>query len=317
MNNRKPIGWIRNTKSVVLLGLDNAGKTTLVNQWTKGVCERTQTTIGLDVEHVEVSNEVFNLIDLGGQQAFRVTIWKTYAQMAQGVIFVFDIANRERLEEAVNWFWKVAEWLTKGIPIIFCANKIDLKESGKKNECMDLQEIIQKFKLDKFSQEAHRQHSFRIFEISAKTGENVNKAMSWLINQIRKKRKRPELREVYIIPPDSKERLNVTFKDKTISAKEKNEVERILDFNYSMLSKKKSTVQFFDLDEAIVLIMARDGFISLITAEKGSESNDLHNIAEIILSMFISFYEEYGGDYDLAEKLILENFSKNNSSDQI
>ena len=98
---RKPIGWLSKGRSVVLMGLDYAGKTTLVDQWTKGVIEKTTTTIGLDIEHVEIRGEKFNMIDLGGQQPFRITIWKTYAQMAQGVIFVFDITDKLRVQEAV------------------------------------------------------------------------------------------------------------------------------------------------------------------------------------------------------------------------
>ncbi len=161
---RKPIGWLSKGKSVVIMGLDYAGKSSLVNQWTRGVVEKT-TTIGLDIEHVEVGNEIFNLIDLGGQEAFRATLWKTYAQMAQGIIFVFDITDRLRVKEAVDWFWKIVEWLREDAPIVFCANKIDLRKD-KKDSAMTLEEIIKTFNLEKFSQEEYVQHSFRIFEIS-------------------------------------------------------------------------------------------------------------------------------------------------------
>ena len=173
---RKSIGWLSKGKSVVLMGLDFAGKSTLVSQWTKGVAEKTITTIGLDIEHVEIQGEKFNLIDLGGQESFRITIWKTYAQMAQGVIFVFDVTAKDRLEEAINWFWKVIDWLREDAPIVFCANKIDLR-NDKKKIGMSLEEIIKVFQLEKFSQDEYIQHSFRIFEMSAKTGEKVNEAM--------------------------------------------------------------------------------------------------------------------------------------------
>ena len=52
--------WLKKTKSIVLLGLETAGKTTLVNEWARGITSKTTTTIGLDIEHVEVGNEIFN-----------------------------------------------------------------------------------------------------------------------------------------------------------------------------------------------------------------------------------------------------------------
>ena len=60
---KSPIGWLRNTKSIVLLGLDTAGKSTFLNQWARGVTALTTTTIGLDIEHVEVANEI--LLEIG------------------------------------------------------------------------------------------------------------------------------------------------------------------------------------------------------------------------------------------------------------
>jgi small GTP-binding protein len=309
MARRQPLGWLRNSKSVVLLGLDEAGKTTLVNYWTKGTSEKTKTTIGLDVEHVEFSNEVFNLIDLGGQKAFRLTLWKTYAKMAKGVIFVFDITNRERTKEAVDWFWKIAEWLTKEIPIIFCANKIDLKKSEKSN-CMNLQEIIKTFKLDKFSKKAYRQHSFQIFEISAKTGENVDQAMGWLFDRLKEEQHKPILRTIHVLAPKFDERLDITFQEDSITDEERKEIQRLIDLNCSILSENQSSVQMFKLKKADALIMARSDFICIAIAEKGSDSSDLRLVADAILSMFISQYEEEGTiDNDLLKNVIIENFA--------
>jgi ADP-ribosylation factor 1/2 len=86
-------------KRVVLLGLDNAGKTTAVYRLLLGKKVETVPTVGFNSEAIRLSR--FNLImwDIGGQSKIR-KLWKHYLESADALIFVVDAQDRSRLKEA-------------------------------------------------------------------------------------------------------------------------------------------------------------------------------------------------------------------------
>jgi len=304
---RKPI-WLSKGKSVVLMGLDYAGKTTLVNQWTKGVLEKTITTIGLDIEHVEIKGEKFNLIDLGGQKPFRITIWKTYAQMAQGIIFVFDITDRQRVEEAVEWFWNIIEWIREDAPIIFCANKIDLRAQNPQN-AMSLEEIINTFNLEKFSQEDFVQHSFRIFEISAKTGENVEEAMHWIFGRVIGSDEKSKIQTVLIYSIENNDiLLEIPFTGEMQNLQYDPKIREIIDYNIKLFKSSHSTMQFYEQDNFDVYVFAQSGYICLILSEKEAEYNSIRITGDSILSVIDVLKEEGQLSPEFLKWVIKESF---------
>ncbi|MCF2143003.1 MAG: GTP-binding protein [Candidatus Heimdallarchaeota archaeon] len=305
---RKPIGWLRKGKSVVIMGLDYAGKSTLVNQWTKGVMEKTVTTIGLDIEHVEIQGETFNLIDLGGQQPFRLTIWKTYAQMAQGIIFVFDITDKRRVEEAVEWFWKVIEWLREDAPIVFCANKIDLRDEKKKT-AMSLEEIINTFQLDKLSQEEFNQHSFRIFEISAKTGENVQEAMQWIFGRVIGSDEKSKIKAVQIYSIEKNNSiLELPFSEEFNEMRYDESLIEIIDYNIKLYNKSQSTMQYYEQNKYDVYIFAQKGYLCLIVTDKDAEYNSIRITSQSILSVVDVLEQEGNLTPEFLKWVIKESF---------
>lgn len=308
---RKPVGWIRSGKSIVLLGLDYAGKTTLVNQWTKGVAEKATTTIGMDIEHVDFGGETFNLIDLGGQESFRKTLWKTYAKMANGVIFVFDITDRKRAQEAVDWFWRIESWLQEDTPIMFCANKIDLKADPTIDNPMTLEEIIEIFKLKQFARPFSNQHSFWIYEISAKTGENVNEAMDWLFGKVRWKQEKTDLRGITVLSVDDGSTfLQVPFTESYEPKKEVSKLQKILRLNQELDTQLESSMQFYDQKNASDCVFMQDKYICSVSAMKGSARHSVRVIGESILAVLLSQHEE-GGEMlprELVEDVIRRNF---------
>ena len=304
------IGWLRNTKSIVLLGLETAGKTTLLNQWARGITSKTTTTIGLDIEHVEVGSEIFNLIDLGGQEAFRFTLWKTYAQMAEAIIFVFDITEKQRTKEAIKWFWQVEEWVQTGIPIMFCANKIDLKkEKGGTKIAMSLEEIITNFDLKRFGSELKPDHSFRIFEISALTGENVDKAMNWLFNRLQKKSESPELRKLVITKVDGTIIFSTDFIDKSELIEETKEFDEIINMNKNILPQH-NTIQFYEGDDSIKILLSKEDYICLVSAQKDYEYGAIRVIAETLMTLFLTQIDENSFDEKTFEEIVQGFFAK-------
>lgn len=306
---KSPIGWLRSTKSVVLLGLETAGKTTLLNQWARGIASKTTTTIGLDIEHVEVGSEIFNLIDLGGQQAFRVTLWKTYAQMAEGVVFVFDITDKERTKEAIKWFWQVEQWVKSGIPIMFCANKIDLKkERGGDKEAMSLEEIITTFDLKRFGTDLKSEHSFRIFEISALTGENVIEAMDWLFNRIQRKSDTPQIGKLIITKNDGTKVIEMSPAEEQGVAVDNEEIQNIIDMNVGIVPKFDA-IQFYESETSIRILLVRSDHLMVISTEKEADYNAIRIMAETIMTLFL--IQQTEGVFDeKAFKEVIQDFFK-------
>merc|ERR1711939_736844 len=84
---------------IVMVGLDAAGKTTVLYKFKLGEVVITIPTIGFNVETVEYKNLSFTVWDIGGQDKIR-KLWRHYYQGTHGVIFVVDSTDRDRIEDA-------------------------------------------------------------------------------------------------------------------------------------------------------------------------------------------------------------------------
>nr|ACM09579.1 ADP-ribosylation factor 4 [Salmo salar] len=83
---------------ILMVGLDAAGKTTILYKLKLGEIVTTIPTIGFNVETVEYKNICFTVWDVGGQDKIR-PLWRHYFQNTQGLIFVVDSNDRERVAE--------------------------------------------------------------------------------------------------------------------------------------------------------------------------------------------------------------------------
>merc|ERR1719164_113324 len=84
---------------ILMVGLDAAGKTTILYKLKLGEVLTTIPTIGFNVEMVEYKNISFTVWDIGGQDKIR-KLWRYYYQGTQGLIFVVDSSDRDRLADA-------------------------------------------------------------------------------------------------------------------------------------------------------------------------------------------------------------------------
>merc|ERR1712182_60385 len=82
---------------ILMVGLDAAGKTTILYKLKLGEVVTTIPTIGFNVETVEYKNISFTVWDVGGQDKIR-PLWRHYYQNTQGLIFVVDSNDRDRIE---------------------------------------------------------------------------------------------------------------------------------------------------------------------------------------------------------------------------
>jgi ADP-ribosylation factor-like protein 1 len=112
---------------ILILGLDGAGKTTILYRMQVGDVVTTIPTIGFNVESVVHNNIKLMVWDLGGQTSIR-PYWRCYYTGADAIIYVVDSADAERLEIAKGELMSMcAEDELRGVPICIFANKQDVQ----------------------------------------------------------------------------------------------------------------------------------------------------------------------------------------------
>merc|ERR1712070_100017 len=89
----------KQAKKMVMGGLDAAGKTTVLYNLKLGEVVTTIPTIGFNVENLEYKNIRFTVWDIGGQDKIR-KLWRYYYEGNQGLIFVVDSSDRDRIDIA-------------------------------------------------------------------------------------------------------------------------------------------------------------------------------------------------------------------------
>jgi len=119
---------------LLVLGLDNAGKTTLLKQLSKEDPEGTEPTQGFNVKTLLHDGFKLNVWDIGGQKKIR-EYWVNYYSNVDGIVFVIDSSDEGRVKECTETFnFLMSEEKLKGVPILIFANKQDLEFSLKPDE---------------------------------------------------------------------------------------------------------------------------------------------------------------------------------------
>lgn len=116
---------------VVVIGLDLAGKTSLLYRLKLREFVKTIPTKGFNMEKIKVAigssrSITFQIWDVGGQEKLR-PLWKSYTRRMDGIVFVVDSTETERMEEAKVELHKITRTSeNQGIPVLVLANKQDL-----------------------------------------------------------------------------------------------------------------------------------------------------------------------------------------------
>lgn len=155
---------------VLILGLDNAGKTTILYRLQVDEPVTTVPTIGFNVETLQYKNIKFQVWDLGGQSSIR-PYWRCYYPNTDAVIFVVDSSDVERLEVAkAELFALLEEEELKDAILLVMANKQDMKgalNAPQLSEAMGLAAI--------------RNRQWSIQETSATQGRGLFEGFDWLV----------------------------------------------------------------------------------------------------------------------------------------
>ncbi|KAF8389964.1 hypothetical protein HHK36_024484 [Tetracentron sinense] len=154
-----------------LIGLQNAGKTSLVNVITTGgYSEDMIPTVGFNMRKVTKGHVTLKLWDLGGQRRFRV-MWERYCRGASAILYVVDAADRDSVPISRS---ELHDLLTKpslgGIPLLVLGNKIDKSEALSKQALMD-----------QLGLESITDREVCCYMISCKDSINVDVVIDWLI----------------------------------------------------------------------------------------------------------------------------------------
>ena len=114
---------------IVMLGLDNAGKTTILYKLKLGEVVTSIPTIGFNVETVVYKHIEFTVWDVGGQTAIR-PLWQHYYQDTDAVIFVVDSSDPDRFEQAKDEMENVLrDDRLRNASLLVLANKNDMPGS--------------------------------------------------------------------------------------------------------------------------------------------------------------------------------------------
>merc|ERR1712071_126638 len=145
---------------ILMVGLDAAGKTTILYKLKLGEIVTTIPTIGFNVETVEYKN---------------MGLWRHYFQNTQGLIFVVDSNDRERIGEAREELMRMLaeDELREAVLLIF-ANKRDLPNA------MNAAEIT-----DKLGLHSLRNRNWYIQATCATSGDGLYEGLDWLSNQLK------------------------------------------------------------------------------------------------------------------------------------
>lgn len=129
--------WGTTHSRILMVGLDAAGKTTILYKLKLNETVTTIPTIGFNVEEVQVKGLTFTVWDVGGQDKIR-PLWRHYYNNSDGLIFVVDSADRERVKEAATELRNVMDDDTmRDVPILVFANKTDLPTAMPTSQLVD------------------------------------------------------------------------------------------------------------------------------------------------------------------------------------
>ena len=115
-------------KKLLLLGLDNAGKTSMLLQYKENQFSSTVPTVGLNVEQIKFRCYCLTLWDVGGQAT---KLWKHYFDHIDAVVFVVDSTSDDKyLNKAKQELHKIMKDPSlQSVPVLLMFNKSDLSNS--------------------------------------------------------------------------------------------------------------------------------------------------------------------------------------------
>lgn len=167
--------WGNRECRILMVGLDAAGKTTVLFKLKLGETVTTIPTIGFNVETVQYKNINFTVWDIGGQERIR-RLWRHYYTGTNGLIFVVDANDHDRVDEAKEELHAILrEDEMRDACLLVMANKQDCPNaitSAELSHALGLSTI---------------RHEWYIQGTVATTGDGLYEGMDWLCKTLQRK----------------------------------------------------------------------------------------------------------------------------------
>ena len=161
---------------ILVLGLDNAGKTTILYRLHLNTTVATSPTLGCNVERVVApgSGTAFEVWDLGGQASLRPS-WAAYYKATDAVIMVVDSTDRARAGVAKGeLFSLLADAHTRGAPLLVVANKQDVAGA------MGVPELTAALSLHSV-----QRHDWHVQPACATKGDGLVEGLEWVAARLK------------------------------------------------------------------------------------------------------------------------------------
>ncbi|KAK3103103.1 hypothetical protein FSP39_016439 [Pinctada imbricata] len=171
------LGIKKKEANVLFVGLDNSGKTTIINKLKPEDAQQHDVvpTVGFTVEKFKNKSLSFTAFDMSGQGRYR-NLWEHYFKECHGIVFVIDSTDKLRFavaKEELSMLLDHNEIKRKRIPILFFANKMDLRDSVssvKLSSMLKLEDIENK--------------PWHICSSNGLTGEGLSEGTEWLSREM-------------------------------------------------------------------------------------------------------------------------------------
>jgi len=161
---------------LLIIGDSTVGKTSILSRFANGTFNSNYlATVGLDNftkdEIIDNKTVRIKIWDTAGQERYKA-LTKGFFRNAQGIMIVYDVTNAETFENLTIWIKSINEHMgtdTEKIPSIVIGNKVDSEEREVKYEEAEL-----------FA----KKYNYPYFETSAKTGENIDQTIRFLVKEV-------------------------------------------------------------------------------------------------------------------------------------
>jgi len=160
-----------NEARILVLGLDNSGKTTIMRKLSEEDISHIMPTQGFNIKSLVHEGFKLNVWDIGGQKSIR-PYWRNYFDQTDALVYVIDSADQKRLEEtSIELQQLLDEEKLQDIPVLVFANKQDLMNA------VDVEDLKEELK-------CCAGRNWTIIGCSAKTGEGLQDGMEWLVEEL-------------------------------------------------------------------------------------------------------------------------------------
>jgi len=155
---------------ILVLGLDNSGKTTILKRLSDEEISDIMPTQGFNVKSLIQNGVTLNVWDIGGQKSIR-PYWRNYFDHTDALVYVIDSSDQKRMEETgIELDQLIGEEKLESVPILIFANKQDLMSAHSAEEISEGLNLV-----------SINDRPWHIQSCSAKSGEGLQEGMEWIM----------------------------------------------------------------------------------------------------------------------------------------